>query len=127
MKYAPQRYEKMKDAQGNVTNIFLSVFVDDEAGNILNHEYWLAPDEVASVVADETAIAKIWENVAAEGVVKLEETNKAKPKPPVIADQDQLKAVKIKSAEVDRKAKKIRDDMKADRDSVRGEAQRKTA
>jgi len=110
MKYQLTRYEKYKDNKGNITSIFVAVLVDDERGNSLIQEYWLSPDEVASVLADENNLTPILTKVAAEGTIRLEQEIANKPQPPDIADENKKKQFfpKPTKIDIDKKAQELK-------------------
>lgn len=87
MKYQLNRFEKGKDKNGVVVSIFIAVGITDALGNGLTQEKWLSGEEVSAVLLDETALTSILTEVAAEGVIRLENEVANKPKPSEIADE----------------------------------------
>jgi hypothetical protein len=124
--YKLVRYEKHRDKDGNIVNIFLAVQVWDNAGNSLYHEYWLKKgevgpdgkeqeDEVAAVVADEQNLIPILERVIAEAMKRLEDEVANKPKPPIIASAEECGALRRKIS-ADRIARHLEE--KAEKDDT---------
>jgi hypothetical protein len=96
MGFEVARYEKYRDKDGNIVNIFVAVRVWNDAGNAVYHEYWLKKgeqegeeNEVAKVVANENAIVPILERVIAEAMKRLEDEMANKPKPPIVTSDAQ--------------------------------------
>jgi hypothetical protein len=110
MKYQLTRYEKHKDNKGNIISIFVAVSVNDEQGNSLIQEYWLNPDEVASVLADESNLIPILTKVAAEGTIRLEQEIANRPQPPEIADENKKKQFfpKPSKTDIDKKVQELK-------------------
>jgi isopentenyl phosphate kinase len=99
MEHKLTRYEKSLDHDGNISAIFIAVSVTDGTYGV-NQEHWLTGDEVALVLADESAIDKIIEQTAIDGVYRLEEENKTRPRAPIVATPETLTAKVIDKQKV---------------------------
>jgi len=82
MKYTLKRYEKLRDHDGNITEIFISIEIDN-GEELYNHGYWLLPEEVTAVIADENAIMEIIERASAAGKIAQETLIAERPMPPI--------------------------------------------
>lgn len=79
-----QRYEKTRDNKGTITAIFIAVGINDGT-NYFMQEHWLTQNEVAAVLADETALKAIVETTAAEGKIAMDLAIANAPLPPIVA------------------------------------------
>lgn len=89
-----KRLEFNKNHAGDIVSIFVSIHVSQD-DNVFNQEYFLEPDEIAAVVADQTALDPILAKVAALGEVNLEKIINNSPQPPVIFDKASLDSFSI--------------------------------
>lgn len=93
--YKLNRYEKIRDHAGVVTGIFISV-----SGDTGSQEHWLTADEVAAVLASETALQPILEKTCAEMEIRLTNELATKPQPAIIADQIKMNSFVINPLKV---------------------------
>lgn len=82
MQYTLRRYEKLRDHDGNITEIFISIEIDNDE-ELYNHGYWLTPEEVVAVIADENAIMEIAERASAAGKIAQDELIATRPQPTI--------------------------------------------
>lgn len=93
-------YEKNLDSFGTVVDIFIAILVTDSNDNTLSQEYWLNPDEIAQVLADENNLNSILLTVSALGCENLQMKIAALPQPPVSADAQKLASFTISPDDV---------------------------
>ena len=80
MEYTLLRYEKIRDHDGNITEIFISIGVDN-GEETYNHGYWLTPAEVSAVLANESTINDIINKASAAGKIAQENFISTRPLP----------------------------------------------
>ena len=85
MNYELTRYEKIRDHDGNITEIFIAIAVDNDK-EIYNFGYWLTPAEVSAILADGSAINDIVNKAAAAGKVAQQNHIATRPLPPIVED-----------------------------------------
>ena len=71
MEYLLKRYEKIRDHDGNITEIFISIAVDN-GEEIYNYGYWFTTAEVGAVLANGSTINDIVNKASAAGKIAQE-------------------------------------------------------
>ncbi len=80
MQYKILRFEKYKNHEGEIINIFLAVLVVDGEERIV-YEHWLNEEEKVSVLANESNLKPILEECYAQAELKLEKEIDNRPQP----------------------------------------------
>jgi hypothetical protein len=89
MQYTLTRYEKIRDHDGNITEIFISIAIDN-GSEIYNHGHWLLPEEVSAVTADPSAISDIVVQASAAGKLAQENLIATRPLEPIIEEVENI-------------------------------------
>ena len=89
MQYTLRRYEKLRDHDGDITEIFISIEVDNDE-EIFNYGYWLTPEEVVAVISNEDNITEIIERASASGKIAQDEFIATRPQPPIVEEVEDI-------------------------------------